>query len=152
MLQQLTFKRQASHPDGQLVRNNDGLGPVPALLVRGAGGVLNGLSHAAHLHNVRLAPGWAQRVVQFRPVARVVQKLLPVHVQALKIVIGLNHARIGVRLKPQKLSDRLSRLAGAGQRGAYQVHNVRTFAPTPGKLLGAHAHHLLPLLRKVVVG
>ena len=84
--------------------------------------------------------------------ARVVQKLLPVHVQTLKIVIGLNHARIGVRLKPQKLSDRLGRFAGAGQRGAYQVHNVRAFTPTPGKLLGAHAHHLLPLLRKVVVG
>ena len=152
MLQHAALNSQASNPNRQLVRHNNRLRTLTAALVGGTRRILNSRRHTTHLIQVRLTPGGARRVVQLRPVTRVLQQLLRVHVQTLKVVIRLDDALIRLRGQTQQLLNRGGRLTGALQRRADQVHEAGAALSTRRELLGAQTHHLLALIRQAVTG
>ena len=152
MLQHAALNAQASNPNRQLVRHNNRLRTLAAHLVGGTRRILNSRRHTANLIQVRLTPGGARRVVQLRPVTRVLQQLLCVHVQALKVVIRLNDALIRLRGQTQQLLNRSGRLTGTLQRRADQMHETGASLSTSRELLSAQTHHLLALIGQTVAG
>ena len=152
MLQHAALNAQASNPNRQLVRHNNRLRTLAAQLVGGTRRILNSRSHTANLIQIRLTPGGARRVVQLRPVTRVLQQLLRVHVQTLKVVIRLNDALIRLRGQTQQLLNRGGRLTGTLQRRADQMHETGSALSTSRELLSAQTHHLLALIGQTVAG
>ena len=152
MLQHAALNAQASNPNRQLVRHNNRLRTLAAALVGGTRRILNSRRHTANLIQVRLTPGGARRVVQLRPVTRVPQQLLRVHVQTLKVVIRLNDALIRLRGQTQQLLNRGGRLTGTLQRRADQMHETGASLSTSRELLSAQTHHLLALIGQTVAG
>ena len=152
MLQHAALNAQASNPNRQLMRHNNRLRTLAAQLVGGTRRILNSRSHTANLIQVRLTPGGARRVVQLRPVTRVLQQLLRIHVQTLKVVIRLNDALIRLRGQAQQLLNRGGRLTGTLQRRADQMHETGAALSTSRELLSAQTHHLLALIGQTVAG
>ena len=152
MLQHTALNTQASNPNRQLMRHNNRLRTLATQLVGGTRRILNSRSHTANLIQIRLTPGGARRVVQLRPVTRVLQQLLRVHVQTLKVVIRLNDALIRLRGQAQQLLNRGGRLTGTLQRRADQMHETGAALSTSRELLSAQTHHLLALIGQTVAG
>src|SRR4051794_187526 len=100
MPQRLAFGAEPRGPNGQLVADENGFGPVAAQLDRPDPCILDCGDDPRGLLLVRLTPGWPERVVQPAPVPGPEQLGLG-DVASLKVVGGFNDAGVGGDLEAQ---------------------------------------------------